>query len=422
MEGDNLEDQAFADAGIEVVDNSQESADKQEQQESLEGSNSENESESSDDETSSETQDTEEQKENESEENSENEDSSQEGEVSEKRSRVIDLSNDEDNEDSSETTESEGDEATFNFSEMLGEEFQTIDDVKDQLEHVSSLEAQIEELSGIEPGFANDFVKEMNDYVKNGGDPAFFAKVQSVDVDNLKPIDALKLELQWKDGLSGAEAEVLINQKYANEDFDEDSGEINPSAVQMKVDANRAKASLKEKQADNTLIEPKAGGISESELEERAVERQETIREENDFRMWDEQKGWAGAVDKAIDGIKNNGVVLDLGGGKGFEFVYDKDQAYTDNLIGQVDQALYDSNMSREDNPELAKNIAENIFFLENKREIMKAYGDEIRSMKNEEYHKLNHNPSSIGKGDKRETSNAPITEADVVEQLKGFD
>jgi len=215
---------------------------------------------------------------------------------------------------------------------------------------------------------------------------------------------------------------VLINQKYANEDFDEESGEINPSAVQMKVDANRAKTSLKEKQADNTLKEPPSTGLTEDDFDARDVERQAAIKEANDVRMWDEEKGWASEVSKAVDSLKDNGVVLDLGGGKGFEFVYDKDESYTDALIGQVDQALYDSNMSRDENPALAQSIAENIFFMENKKEIFKAYGDEIRSMKDEEYHKLNHNPSSIDKGDKRETNDAPITEADVVAQLRDMD
>ncbi len=319
----------------------------------------------------------------------------EEGE-SERKSGFVDL-NSEGEASSEEGASENSNELPFDVSEMFGESFQSIEDV---VEYTSELEAHIDELESKTPEFANEFVQKMNEYVLNGGDPVYFAKVNSIDIDGLNPIDALKLDLQWQHNISEAEAQAFINQKYSVDEYDEDDGEINPSAVQLKIDATNAKKNLKERQADNTLVEQQPSGLSEEEWSAKQQESFDEQKAADDFRMWDEREGWAPEVDKAMDSLKNNGLMIDLGNGKAFSYTYGKDDTYSESLITKVDQALYDSGTSRSDNPELAKSIAENIFFLENRAEILKSFGDEIRSMKDEEYHRAMNNPSSVKRGD----------------------
>ena len=421
-ENENLLNQALADAGVEVKGlETQESVQEQEQQSSEDEAVATEQSVSNEVNQSSETQDASEQTgeavaETTKTENPTNDD----GEIA-NGSGIIDLSNDGDTEAPSETTTETANELPTNFNEMFGEGYDSIEDVKSDLEYLADLEARVEELEGGEPEFANEFVQKMNDYVKNGGDPSFFAKVNSIDVDGLSPKDALKLDLQWQHGITDSEAEALIREQYANDDWEEGDG-VNTKEVQMKVEANKAKVRLKEQQADNTLITPNDGLLSQEQWEQSQQQQIEEFNQAEDARMWDETSGWASEVDKAVDGLKQNGVVLDLGNGKGYRFNYDGSDDYTKELIYKVDQALYDSGTSREENPELAKRLVEDIYFMENKGRILKSYGDEIRSLKQDEYHRLSHNPSALQRGDKPSNNSNVVTEKDVLDQIKNID
>jgi hypothetical protein len=400
MPGDNLFEEALEESGVTPTNTETQTSDQeQESQTSNEESTSSESTEATTENTSSETQGADSSTEESTEENSENEDSSQGGQ-SETQSNFVELSNDVE-ESTSETTESPSSETAININEMFGEGFESVEDVKSQLELVSDLETQLEETENRDPEFANDFVKGMNDWVKNGGDPIYYAKIQGMNVDDLSPEEAIKLDLQQKYSLTEAEAQAHIDSTYKTEDFDDEDGtRIDPKSISMKVDAAEARGRLKKNQVDNTLVEQKPNGMSEedwnAQLDEIAAEQQEV----DNIRMWDEKTGWAPEVSNVVDEIKEKGLTLDLGNGMGWNYAYTQDEKYTEDLISQVDQSLYDSGLSREDNPKLAREIAENIYWLDNKADILKKYGEEIRSMKDEEYHKLNNNPSAIQKGD----------------------
>lgn len=420
-ENEDLLNQALADAGVEVEGfETQESVQEQEQQSSEDEAGVGEQPVSNEAEQSSETQDTSEQAGEATAETTETENPTNEGEI-ENGSGIIDLSSDGDTEASSETTGQDANESPINFSETFGEGYNSLDDVKNDLEYLGDLEARVEELENSEPEFANEFVQKMNEYVKNGGDPAFFAKVNSIDVDGLSPKDALKLDLQWQHGITDSEAEALVNEQYANDEWEEGDG-VNTKEVQMKVEANKARARLKEQQADNTLITPTEGLLSQEQWEQSQQQKIEEFNQAEEARMWDENTGWASEVDKAVDGLKQNGVVLDLGNGKGYKFNYDGDEGYTKELIFKVDQALYDSGTSREENPALAQRLVEDIYFMENRARILKSFADEIRSLKDNEYHQINHNPSALQRGDKPTKDSNVVTQKDVYEQIKNFD
>lgn len=343
----------------------------------------------------------------------------EEGEA-EPKSGIVDLSNTEEQPTTEAQTET-NDEAPININEMFGEGFNTIEDVKAEIEYAKDLEARIDELEEQEPSYANDFIKQMNDFALKGGDPVAFAKIQGMNVDELSPKEALKLDLQQQYGLSDSEADLRINNQYTTEDWDSEEDGIDPKSIDLKMDAKAAKDRLKANQADNTLIEQKPTGISEEEWQERQNESFAQAKEADDMRMWDEKNGWAPEVDKAVDSLKSDGITVDLGNGKGFKYVYDKDEAYTKDLVGQVDQALYDSGTSRDESPELAKDILENIFWLDNKAEILKTFGDEVRSMKDDEYHKAYNNPSAIKRGDQIEKGEQTVDVEEQVNKLMGL-
>ena len=50
---------------------------------------------------------------------------------------------------------------------------------------------------------------------------------------------------------------------------------------------------------------------------------------------------------------------------------------------------------------------------MENKGEILKTFGDEIRSLKDNEYHAIMHNPSAIKQGDPIEKGERNIASAE---------
>jgi len=327
------------------------------------------------------------------------------GEVK-KKSRIIDLNTNSDESDSL-TPVTEGTsntEESLNVSEMFGEDFKSLNDVH---EYAQGLESLIKELETKEstPTYANEFVQKMDEYVRNGGDPVYFAKVNSVKVDDLSPMEALKLDLQWEHNISDEEAEAFINHKYNLDEYDESLGEVNPNSIQLKIDSTNAKKNLMDRQADNTLVDVKPSGLSEEEWAAKEKEAFAEKEKEDDIRMWDENNGWAKEVDKTIDTLKTQGIGINLGNNKLFNFAYDKDDSYTEELISRIDQALYDSGLSKNDNPDYARELAENIFLLDNKDEIFRSYAEEIRSMKAEEYFKMSHNPSSISRGDQVPTS-----------------
>lgn len=316
---------------------------------------------------------------------------------------IVDFNPDEttSTEEASSSEQTQSSSNSINFNEMFGENYETAEDVQDRLEYADDLESQVEQLQNTSPDFANEFVKKMDEFVRGGGDPVKFAMFNGIEVDKLSPAEAIKLELQWTHNMTPGDAQVIMDSKYKTEDFDnEDGTKVDPASVYMSVDATSAKDNLRKIQADNTLVEAAApAGLSEEQWVERQSEAQSEATEANDLRMWDEQSGWAPEVNKVVNNLQENGVMLDLGNGKGFNFAYDQNEEYTNSLIKKVDQALYDSGTSRQSDPELAKVIMETIFFAENKAAMFKAYGDEVRSMETEAYMKAVHNPSAIKKG-----------------------
>ena len=333
-------------------------------------------------------------------------------------SEIIDY-NTEQTEDNTETVSNDND-AGFSISEILDGKFETVDALKERIDHLESIEQKYNESSNSDPEFANEFIKKMNDFVKAGKDPLEFAVIQSVKADELSPLEAIKTDLKWKYGLNDKEAESRIQKQYSTGEEDDDGNPI-LDTVGIKIDATDARNNIKSVQADNTIPEVD-NSASRAEWEaEKDAELKEFQNQENQ-RMMDSTNGWMPKVDLGIDNLKKNGVIIPLGdNGKAFKFHYDGDESYTNGLIDRVDQALYDSGMNASDNPELAQSMINDIYFMENKDKIFKAYGEQVRSMNDEDWFKRTNNPSAIKRGDKvDEVKDSPSVEKQMEKIMFG--
>lgn len=106
--------------------------------------------------------------------------------------------------------------------------------------------------------FANDFTKKMNDLYKSGVQQSTidaFVKINKVEnIDDLQPIEARKLALQIKEGLTAEEAEAYVKGTYklTQEDPDDEAEAtaVRLANIKLKVDANSDKEFLKTHKAN----------------------------------------------------------------------------------------------------------------------------------------------------------------------------
>lgn len=134
---------------------------------------------------------------------------------------------------------------------ILGGKFNKADEL-------SAYITELEQKANREPEnpFANNYIKSLNEAVRNGIDPEVFAQVASVDVENLSPKDALVLQLMWNDKLTKEDAELLVDSKYRlGTDENEESQEVKIARITAKTDANKAKEFLKAHQ-ESSLTPP----------------------------------------------------------------------------------------------------------------------------------------------------------------------
>jgi hypothetical protein len=306
-------------------------------------------------------------------------------------SEIIDLNSPEE-ETQEEATDSNS-QNSLNFGEILDGEFESENDIADYLD---GLHSKIEELEkGNDPEFANDYVKKMNDYVLNGGDPANFARVQGVDVNSMSPVDKLTTQIAWNNpSLSQAKAREYVLDKYGLSE--DENGSDNVQAV---MDSNKAAAEIKELQAENLKVDRK--GMSEEELIERQAqyqtETEEATHQQNEERM----ASWEESVDNAAESLVKDGIVIDLGNGKGFKYSFDADDKYVEDLVSKVEEALYLSGTNVQDSPKLAQEMMNLQYQADNFGKIVKAYGNKVANSTNEDWFKEVHNPSVIARGDK---------------------
>jgi len=330
-------------------------------------------------------------------------------------SDIVDLNENNNTEETSNEGESLSQTNQNYFSEMLDGQFE---DEADLTEHLISQQERIEELENATPDFANDYVKKMNEHVKNGGSAAEFARIQGVNVDDMNAVDILTTEVMWSNpGLSKSDATAYLEEKFPNS-LDND-GNLNPNHPTLKVDANKAASIIKGIQAEDTLI-PQTG-MSEEEWNNKTESQKEEARiqaqEADESRMED----WMQPVEDEIDKLKENGLILPLTDEKGFRYPVKMDEAYENELIAKVDKTLFNMGTSFKDSPKAAKELIEMHYRMDNFDKLMRAASEKGANSVNEEWFKKVHNPSVISRGDEAPASeNTPLSTEEQMNRIMG--
>lgn len=145
--------------------------------------------------------------------------------------------------------------------------------------------------------FANDYVKGLNEFVKKGGDPAIYNKVQAIDVPKLNERDALVMRLRVQHGLTKADAEFRVDRKYkVGESFDQADPEVREARIDLKIDGESAKEYLSKYKTDS-LVPPG-----------------ERIQQETERAKAQQLEGWNPVTDKVIEGLKQVEIPIDTKG------------------------------------------------------------------------------------------------------------
>lgn len=240
--------------------------------------------------------------------------------------------------------------------------------------------------------FANDFSRKLNEFYKVGADQHVidaFMRINRVEnIDDLSPLEARKLELQIKEGLTPEEASQYIDGTYKLKAEDEE----NPSDLQkakheeirLKVDSNASKEFLKTHKAQASQI-PTDPTVAKAQ-------EQESLKAKHVESLLPFAKNVSQQI--AFKDINVNG--------KDGEAAFKMDFNLSDESKASLEPALVDyiskngmNIPNTQEGVDHLKTVAENILVLQNwKRWIADATNTREKSVR-EEYH----NPSSVNRG-----------------------
>jgi len=152
----------------------------------------------------------------------------------------------------------------------------------------------------LESPFANDYIKGLNEYIKNGGSQDIYSRVMSLDLEKMTPFDAQKTLMLWENPeLKEEDVALALNDKYRQTEDDSDADK-RVGAVHMTTDGRAAKLRLAELQKVNSVPEPV-----------RIAQNQERLESERIAK-------WAPQTSTLVDGVKE--LEVSLGENTAFKF------------------------------------------------------------------------------------------------------
>lgn len=277
---------------------------------------------------------------------------------------------------------------TLPFDEMLSKhtegKFKSWKDVEDIVGKLDATNNELNKLREANP-YANDLLKEANDYVKKGGDLNTFLRVKSIDRENLKPVEKIALELQWKYGLSPEDALLKVQSEYKiGDNFSVDENERKLLDINLSIKAKDADAYI------NEHIQTNSTPPAERETAERMAQ-------------------WTPIVPKIADDVKSfsqkfkgTDVTLD------FTFPAESIAEATKNVLENIIPE-YDGLKPNEDGVKAIKDNIQGQLFWKHRAEIMQ----ELANKFSLNQLKQTHNPSILD-GDKK----VPVRDDDSMDSL----
>lgn len=129
------------------------------------------------------------------------------------------------------------------FKGIAGGRFETLEALNS---HIGDLEAKV----ATEP-FANEYIKGLNEAVKNGVDAEVYHQVANVDPKKISDREALILKLQWDSKLTAEEAAQYVDGEYRlGEDENAEDAAVKHARIKAKVEASKARDFITAHRAD----------------------------------------------------------------------------------------------------------------------------------------------------------------------------
>jgi len=127
----------------------------------------------------------------------------------------------------------------FNPKEVFGEEYDSIDKIKEALTKTKELQGKV--LQYDKPSLKDPYVASLTEWLDQGKSKEHHDLYYNSDPSKLSAADKVALQLQVESGLSLEKAVKLVNHKYKlGEEYDEEDPEVDIARTMLEMDANTA--------------------------------------------------------------------------------------------------------------------------------------------------------------------------------------
>lgn len=262
-------------------------------------------------------------------------------------------------------------------------------------EDYNNLVDKIESLKSRNPEYANDLVKGLDSWIKQGGDPKFYMDVQAVNFDEMAPMDVLVYNFKKDNpGMSEKEIRTYLDGEYQLDPNKYDESEIERSNFKLKLESGKVLGSLKEMQQETSVPDP--------EKERVAFESSEKERMDN----------WSPSISKTLEGFDS----IDLNINDNLNLSWTTTKEEIDSLKEDLYDAIeYSGIEPGEDSAAHVQEVLENMYFSKHKHQILKAVAEKARSYSEEEWLKTVHNPSAIKQTEEQIAHQPPKSKDDML-------
>ena len=288
------------------------------------------------------------------------------------------------------------------LNEMFGEHFKTVEDVKkanipaslQELETLRQTKKDLETQLQAKPKtqFVNEDIAKLNEFIRETGikDVGVFNRLNATDVANMDNIDALVFQhIVENPTLAGKEPQVrkYIETKYNVDSKKVESGDLTQEELDVNligIASEGAKAKVKLQELKGKIKMPE---IPKDEKPEGGKSRWTPEIETNQKALW--KDGYS----KLYESFATIGIPVKGGTAPIINFGVPEESR--GKVLKNVTDYMVNNQLEvNEANVKTAVNMARADLILSNLDQIIHAVSEHVRSLKEEEYLKLYHNPS----------------------------
>lgn len=290
------------------------------------------------------------------------------------------------------------------LTEKFGDKFKSFEEITSKLGELDQIntrytqaEQKAKDLESklSENEFANDYVKGLNKFVKDGGDMDVYNKVAGIDVTKISEKDALVLKYQFQHGMSKEDAEFKVARRYKiGEEFNAEDPDVRESRIDLQIEGREAKDFLSKYKAEQ-LVPP--GAKTEADQKQLVQSR---------------IASWQPHTNTLLTSLNKVEVPFDEKKGDTISFNIPKETI--DHLSGHMQVVLENMDVAPDEQGRqwLKDVLLREIYYLHQK-DIARLVAGEV----NKRWAKTNHNPSAL----REETVPVNTTVMDRDEEIASF-